>query len=82
MEQRIDCPLCDWHMIATPPDVGMYALGDVFGLGVMQAIAHNTFLENTERELKQHLAGHPLVDWVRKVAEQQREIEKLTAGRG
>ena len=79
MITRIDCPLCDWHMDAEPPDVGIYTLGDVFGFGVMQAIAHSDFLQETERELREHLNSHPLVEWVRKVAELNREVERLTA---
>lgn len=75
---RIDCPLCDWHLEPEPPDYGLYTLADVFGLGVMQAVAYNRHLEETEQALRQHLAGHPLVEWVRKVAELQAEVGKLT----
>ena len=78
MTTRIDCPLCDWHMDAEPPDVGLYTLGDVFGLGVMQAVATNQFLEKTEREVHEHLSSHPLVEWVQKVAELNRKVEQLS----
>lgn len=75
---RIDCPLCDWHIDAEPPDVGYNALGDVFGLGVMQQIAWNEHLAKTERTLREHLETHSLVEWVRKVAELKAEVDRLT----
>jgi len=78
MNTRIDCPLCDWHLDAEPPDVGFNALGDVFGLGVMQAVAYNQHQQKVERELNAHLGSHSLVEWVRKVAELSREIERLS----
>lgn len=76
---RINCPLCDWHMDPEPPDVGPGMLADVFGLGVMQAIAYNDHLQKTERELQEHLGSHPLVEWVRKVAELTALVEGMTA---
>jgi hypothetical protein len=76
---RIDCPLCDWHMDAEPPDVGAGMLAEVFGLGVMQAIAHNDHLQKVERDLQAHLNSHPLVEWVRKVAELTALVEGMTA---
>jgi len=71
---RIDCPLCDWHMDAEPPDVGCH----MFGLGVMQAVAYSQHQQEVERELNEHLSGHSLVEWVRKVAELIREVERLS----
>jgi hypothetical protein len=76
---RINCPLCDWHLDAEPPGVGAGVLADVFGLGVMQAVARSRHLEDVERRLQDHLGGHPLAEWVRKVAELTALVEGMTA---
>lgn len=76
---RINCPLCDWHLDPEPPDFGAGMLADVFGLGVMQNIAWQRHHEDVERQLREHLAGHDLVEWVRKVAELQALVEGMTA---
>jgi hypothetical protein len=75
---RIDCPLCDWHMTEEGQDVSPDALASVFGIGVMAAIARNDRLEKTERTLREHLSTHSLAEWVRKVADLQAEVSKLT----
>jgi hypothetical protein len=77
MPEDIKCSLCDWHMDATPPDVSHQALAGVFGYGVMSAIAHNEHLEKVESHLKQHLSSHSLMEWVRKVSEQEAELARL-----
>jgi hypothetical protein len=76
---RINCPLCDWHLDPEPPDVGAGMLADVFGIGVMQQIAFNDHLQKVERELQAHLSSHPLVEWVRKVADLTALAEGMTA---
>lgn len=77
--QRINCPLCDWHLDPVPPEVSPYTLADVFGLGVMQAVAWNDHMQKTERELREHLSSHDLAEWVRKVAELTALVEGMTA---
>jgi len=79
MITRIGCPLCDWHLDAEPPDVSPYALADVFGIGVMAAIARDKHLQDVERELRGHLGSHELAEWVRKVAELTALVEGMTA---
>lgn len=79
MGSRINCPLCEWHMDPEPPDVSPYALAEVFGTGVMSAIALDKHRHDVERELRGHLGGHELAEWVRKVAELTALVEGMTA---
>lgn len=79
MGTRIDCPLCDWHMDPEPPEISPYALADIFGIGVMSAIARDRHLQDVERELRDHLGSHELAEWVRKVAELTALVEGMTA---
>lgn len=77
MPELIKCPLCPWEHDATPPDVSSNALASVFGYGVMSAIAFNEHLQKTEKAVKDHLGSHSLVEWVRKVSEQEAELTRL-----
>jgi hypothetical protein len=77
--QQIKCPLCDWEMDATPPEVPYNALGEVFGLGVMAQVAYNEHVHKVERELRQHLSSHKLEEWVRKVTELTALLDVVTA---
>lgn len=73
---RINCPLCNWVMDAEAPDVGPGAFAGIFGIGVMRAVALSEHFQATERQLREHLETHSLVEWVRKVT----ELEDLVAG--
>ena len=77
MRNRIDCPLCDWHLDADPPVVAPATLAHVFGMGVMTAAAVAQHAGQVERDLRKHLETHSLVEWVRKVTELQGEVAAL-----
>lgn len=77
MPEVIRCPLCDWTTDGTPPAVSVGMLADVFGYGVMQAVAYNDHLRKLEERLREHFTTHALAEWVRKITELQAELDRL-----
>lgn len=75
----IKCPLCEWALEQKPLDPRLNAdtLAGVFGPGIALQTALNQRAQETERALETHLKTHTLVEWVKKVGDQQREIEQL-----
>lgn len=76
MSDQISCPVddCNWRADAQPPEVGPGALADVFGPGVMAAVARNNFHRDLEERLDRHLQSHSVLEWVRTVGRLEREL--------
>lgn len=79
--QVISCPLCTWTYQVKPLDERLNAntLAGIFGPGVMLNVAINRQTDETERALSEHFKTHTVVEWVKKVSDQQREIDLLRA---
>lgn len=76
---RIDCPVdgCEWGADNQPPEVEETALANVFGLGVMSAIARNGFHRDLENRIDQHLNTHSVLEWVRTVTALRDKVAAL-----
>lgn len=76
---RIQCVVssCAWHLdMEPPPAVSPLVLGDVFGNGVMAAVAYNNYCATIERELSRHFSTHTVVEFVSEIT----RLSKLVTG--
>lgn len=75
------CPLCKWVFDQKPldPRISADTLASVFGRGIMLQTALNKQADETERALADHFKTHTVVEWVKKVTDQQQQIVGLQA---
>lgn len=64
MTTRLECPLCDWHLDASPPQVPPSALASVFSPGVMASVALANHMQDVEGKLGAHLKTHGPEEWL------------------
>lgn len=67
-ERTLACPLCD-HTIDVPPVPVVDAIGAALGMsGQSLAMVHAEQVGRRASEsMRQHLAGHPVEDWLPRV---------------
>lgn len=70
------CPLCEWTYSVAPIHIPEEALAGQFGPGVMTMSANNVRLQQTERELHDHLSQHTLVQWITKVRALEQQLQE------
>jgi len=58
------CQICDWSHTEPGLDVPPEALAQVFGAGVMTAVADTQRCERIERALQTHVDGHSRLEFI------------------
>ena len=69
---RLACPLCDWTLDVAPPEVNAaaarrvgLAMGIADGVHFLTSQAMRAQAEQVERDLRAHLSGHQLEEWIK-----------------
>lgn len=78
LAQIVGCPLdrCEWTHLEPSPVVTEGALANLFGPGVMAAVAKTQFHERLERALEQHFATHKPEDYLRTITRLQAALAR------
>lgn len=75
------CPLpdCPWEAVSEPPGPAEEpgALAEVFGWGVMSAVARNERFRRLESKLTDHLLTHTLTEFAIALANANKRIAEL-----
>lgn len=72
----VTCPVdeCTWSTTNKPPALEPTALAEVFGLGVISAVARSEYHQELEARIDAHLQKHTVLEWTKTVMRLRDEL--------
>lgn len=82
MPKAVSCPLCDWLYVEPDVPVPPGTLANVFGPGVMTAVANGQRLQRIEEALRKHTDTHTALEYLEALTLIGRAVHRNEQQRG